>query len=97
MTSDERIARAQRWRAFFEEPGGMAEMLKAMRATHLEALSLVDPWDTDRLKKIGLSMAMVQQLEQTIRSIMADGTIAIHAAEHAERIQALPDRKKRWI
>lgn len=95
LTPDQRIARAARWAAFYAEKGGLAEMIDAMRATHLEALTKVEPWDTDRLKKIGLSMALVSQLEQTIRGIMTDGRIEEHAVAHRERIEQVPERKRK--
>lgn len=97
MTPEQRIARAARWSAFYREEGGMAEMIQGMRQTHLDALTMVEPWDTDRLKKIGLSMAMVNQLEQTVRNIMADGRIEEHAAAHVERLAEIPERRRRWL
>lgn len=97
MTPEQRIARAARWQAFYQEAGGLKDMIDALRETHLDALTMVEPWDEPRLRKIGLSMAMVKQLEQTIRNIMADGRIEEHAAAHAERLAEIPERKRKWL
>lgn len=97
MTPEQRIARAARWKDFYLEPDGLRAMLDNLRQTHLDALTMVEPWDTDRLKKIGLSMAMVNQLEQTVRNIMSDGRIEEHAAAHVERLAEIPERKRKWL
>ena len=96
MTPEARIATAQRWRAFYDEPGGLSEMLARMTAEHMREAVQCEPWDTDRLKKVALSLKLIGELDQTIRRVMDDGKLAAAAQTGARAAATTRDRKPRW-
>lgn len=97
MTAEAKIARAQRWSAFMDEPGGLRDMLAHMTAAHMREAVQCEPWDTDRLKKVALSLKLIGELQQAIQSIADSGKLADHAArEHATRVAATRERKPLW-
>lgn len=97
MSPDAAIARAQRWQAFYAEPGGIGDMLARLTAEHMREAVACEPWETDRLKKVALSLKIIGELEQAIRGVAADGKLAERAAEHAERVANIPERKRKWL
>ena len=97
MTPDAKIARAQRWSAFMDEPGGLRDMLAHMTAEHMREAVQCEPWDTDRLKKVALSLKLIGELQQAIQSIADSGKLAEHAArDHATRVATTRERKPLW-
>lgn len=96
MTPDQRLARAARWTAFYEEEGGLAEMLARLTESLMAEAVQGEPWETDRLKKVALGIKIVGMLQSEIRAVTIDSKLAEHAEAAARKIADLPERKRRW-
>ena len=96
MSSDP-IARAERWRQFYEESGGLRDMLSEIRAAYLTRMAEVEPWETGKLSKLSIAHKVAGQLDNFVMGIIADGAVELRSREHAQRIADLPERKRRWI
>lgn len=96
MASDP-IQRGRRWAAFWEEDGGLKDMLAEIQATYLERLAAVDPGNTEQLRVLAMAHRVSKEFEGMIRAIIAGGEVAQKAKEHATRMQAIPEYARRYI
>lgn len=90
-------ARGRRWAAFYEEEGGLRDMLALIRSTYVERMSDLEPWETDKLAKLAMAGKIAGQLDGLILSIINDGRIEEAATEHRRKIEALPARKRKLL
>lgn len=97
MNEDYFIARGQRWKLFYEEEGGLRDILADIGRTYIERMSLVEPWETEKLSKLAMANKIVGQLDSVVREIIASGQVAEHAKAHTKKIESLPAAKRRWI
>lgn len=97
MNNDFYIARGQRWQLFYNEDGGLKDILAEIGRTYIERMSSVEPWETDKLSKLAMANKIVGQLDSVVREIIATGQVADHAKAHTKRIESLPAAKRRWI
>jgi len=91
------IARARRWKAFYDEESGLKDILASLRTAYLERMGGVEPWETDKLVKLSVASKVVVAIDSEIQSIIAAGRIAEQHNEHLKRIDKLPAAKKRWL
>lgn len=97
MNDEARIAaRGQALRRLYEEEGGVGEILQALSTEYLNRLSAVEPWETDKLAKLAIARKVVEQVDNALKAIMADGVVADRARESARKIEAIPIRRRRW-
>ena len=103
MTPEQRAARAERWRQFYEEDGGIGEMLARLTAEMTgAAIEGVDGARTQEQERRALANAahglrVVSSLNDAIKRIIADGKVAEHSVAVANRLAQLPERKRRWL
>lgn len=96
MTEEDPIRRMHRWAAFYEEPGGLREMMGTIRAEYFRRMSSVEPWQVAQLANLAIAAKVTEQLDAMIQSIARDGKIAEAADRQAEKIASIPDYKRRW-
>src|SRR3546814_16639375 len=70
LQSDDPSRRANRWKAFDEEDGGLRDMIAMLGQTYLERLSQVEPWETEKLSKLAMANRITQQLDGFVRSVI---------------------------
>lgn len=97
MTDDEIIARGRRWALFYNEDGGLKDILEHIGQTYIQRMSSVEPWEADKLSKLAMANKIVGQVDTVIREIIAAGQVKGHAVEHVRKIESLPAAKRRWI
>lgn len=97
LKSDQTVQRGQRWTTFYKEDGGLKDILAEIGKTYIARMSVVEPWETDKLSKLAMANKIVGELDSCIRKIMADGEVAHHAIEHQKRIEKLPAAKRRFL
>lgn len=95
--SQDPIIRAQRWKTFWEEEGGLKDILDALHAAYLERMGEVQPWETDKLVKLSVASKVTRALASEVQSILAAGKTAEHHRDHINKIESLPASKRRWI
>lgn len=97
MIDEQSVLRARRWRSFYDEEGGLNDMLAAIGRTYIERMSAVEPWETEKLAKLAMANKIVQQVDACVREIIDAGKVAENHIEHVKRIEKLPASKRRFI
>tara|TARA_R110002074_G_scaffold262994_2_gene435124 strand:- start:10401 stop:10703 length:303 start_codon:yes stop_codon:yes gene_type:complete len=95
--TEEDIRRGQRWAAFYAEEGGLRDILTAIGATYIERMSSVEPWETDKLAKLAMANKITKQIDVFVQEIIGTGKVAQAAQRHAEKIEQIPERKRRLL
>lgn len=95
--SEDALLRGRRWAAFYEEEGGLRDMLELLGETYLTRMKQVEPWETDKLAKLAMAAKITDQLGGFIQDVIGSGKIAEAAKRHAEKIEHLPARKRRLL
>lgn len=95
--TDDALQRGRRWKAFYEEDGGLRDMLDTLGETYLDRMSSVEPWETDKLAKLAMANKITKQLKGLVVDIIGRGDVAAAASKHREQIEALPLRKRRLL
>jgi hypothetical protein len=95
--SEDVVHRASRWREFYEEEGGLRDMLDALRQAYFARAGELMPGDTGALLKLGMAGKIVAQLDEHVRHILTAGRLEQAAQDHAERIAKLPEARRRFL
>ena len=90
-------ARASRWIAFYNEQGGLRDMIASLRRSYFEKVGSLKPNDTDSLEALGMADRICRELDSQIKQVIDDGKIEQQQREHADRIASLSDAKRRRI
>jgi hypothetical protein len=95
--SEDIVHRANRWREFYEEEGGLKEVLETLRRAYFERAGELMPNDTAALFKLSMAARIVEQVDLHIRQILTAGRMEQAAQDHAERIARLPEARRRFL
>ena len=95
--SEDAIHRAVRWQAFYEEEGGLREVLNTLRQAYFARAADLMPSDTSALLKLGMASKIVDQVDSHIQHIINAGKVAAAAQDHADRIAKLPEARRRFL
>ena len=95
--SQDPIMRGRRWQAFYDEDGGMRDMVDAIGRTYLERMAAVDPWNVEQLQILALAHKVTQQLDGMVKAIVGGAEVAQAAQEYTTRMQGLPASKRRRL
>lgn len=96
MTIDP-IQRGRRWQAFYEEDGGLRDMIADIGRTYLERMAQVDPWNAEQLQVLALAHKVTQQLDGMVKAVVGGADVAEAAKEYMTRMQAIPAAKRRRL
>ena len=95
--SEDLIHRANRWREFYEEDGGLSDVLGTLREAYFARAGELMPGDTAALLKLGMAAKIVEQVDAHIRQILSAGRLEQAAQDHAQRIARLPEARRRFL
>ncbi len=95
--SEDPIHRGKRWALFYDEAGGLKDMLATIKGTYLERLAAVDPANVDQLQVLALAHKVTVQLEGMVQAVISTGTAADAAREWTSKMQAIPAAKRRYL
>ena len=95
--SEDMVHRANRWREFYEEEGGLRDVLDTLRRAYFDRAGDLMPNDTAALLKLGMAARIVEQVDAHIRHLLAAGKMEQAAQDHAERIARLPEARRRFL
>lgn len=79
--------RADRWRAFYEEDGGIRDALELLRRAYFERAAELPVRDTAGLQKLSIASKLVEELDRHVLNIIASGDIAGQQKQHLARIE----------
>lgn len=89
----DKVARGQRWEAFYTEDGGLADMIREIRTEAFEAAAETPPQDIETLHYWTTADRTARLLEQKVRSVIQSGKVAANNNEARERLSVGPARK----
>jgi hypothetical protein len=95
--SEDVVHRANRWREFYEEDGGLRDVLDTLRRAYFDRAAELMPNDTSALLKLGMAGKIVAQVDDHVRHIITAGRLEKAAQDHAERIARLPEARRRFL
>lgn len=95
--SEDAIHRAARWQAFYEEDGGLRDMLATLRQAYFDRAADLMPNDTAALLKLGMASKIVDQIDAHVTHIVTAGKLEQAAQDHADRIARLPEARRRFL
>lgn len=95
--SEDPIMRGRRYSVFYNEDGGLKDMLAEIQRTYLQRLSAVEPSNVEQLQVLALAARITRELDGMIRTIMSGAEVAQAAKEHTARMQAIPAAKRRFM
>lgn len=90
MVGADAVAKGERWRAFYHEEGGLADMLEALRKEAFEAAAELDPKDTDKIYYWATADRNLRKLDQRVRSIIVNGDIVAKRNDAANASVGMP-------
>lgn len=91
------IQRGRRWQAFYEEDGGIKDMLATIRGVYLERLAATDPANTEGLRILALAHRVSAEFENMVTAIVAGADVAEKAREYSTRMQGLSAAARRRL
>ena len=95
MTEDP-LHRANRWKPFYAEEGGLKDILAYIGETYLKRMSQVEPWETEKLAKLAMANKITQQIDAMVQAIINDGKLQEHVQKRVKMIEAIPHKARRF-
>ena len=99
MTPDQRRARAERFRLWWEQDG-MGAAVGELAAAYIARMAGLDATDkdfADKAKVLSIAAKVVKQVEAQVKAVVADGTLAADEIARLERMKELRPSAKRWL
>lgn len=97
MVTEDPIHRANRWKPFYAEEGGLKDILAYIGETYLKRMSQVEPWETEKLAKLAMANKIVQQVDAMVQAIINDGKVEEHAQKRVKQIESIPHARRKFI
>ena len=90
------LHRANRWKPFYAEEGGLKDILAYIGETYLKRMSQVEPWETEKLAKLAMANKITQQIDAMVQAIINDGKVQEHVQKRLKMIEAIPHKARRF-
>ena len=90
------LHRANRWKPFYAEEGGLKDILTYIGETYLKRMSQVEPWETEKLAKLAMANKITQQIDAMVQAIINDGKLQEHVQKRVKMIEAIPHKARRF-
>lgn len=91
------VARSQRWQLFYNEEGGLRDILEALRQAYKDRMDDVQPWETGKLSALSVASKVTVAIDAEVRSIISAGTVEAVRRDHVRKIEQIPAAKRRWL
>lgn len=91
------VAKAHRWMNFYNEEGGIGDLIAAIRKEYFEAIGSLVPGNTAGLEALAMADLIARKLDGAIKLIIETGDLERRAQEHAAKIAALPLAQRRRL
>lgn len=85
--SEDPLHRASRWQSFYDEDGGLDDVLSGLRRAYFERAQALGAKDTDGLLKLSIADKIVGELDAHIRFIIDGGQVEKDRKAHVERVR----------
>ena len=82
----DKVARGQRYEAFYLEEDGLRDMFTALRRDYFEKVGDVKPGDTDSLKALAMADKIAREIERKFQTVIETGKIYGNDTRHTQKI-----------
>ena len=86
--SPDAVIRGRRWEEFYNEEGGLRDMIASIRQSYFEQASAIGHRDDSKLYEFVVADRQSRELEREVIQIIASGKSALQHRENAERDEA---------
>lgn len=93
----DKMTRATRWIAFYNEHGGIGDFIHSVRASYFAKVAELEPNNTAGLQALAMADKIARELDGQIKAVIDAGKVEQTYKEHAERIAALPEAQRRRL
>ena len=83
------VARGQRWEAFYQEEGGIADMIVRLRMGYFEASAALGVRDLDKRYEYALADRLARELEREVLTVIETGKMRQAQAVELARMAAV--------
>ena len=97
QAGSDKIARGKRWQAFYNEEGGLKDVIAEMRRAYFERAAHLKPGDIDGLTALSLADRICGEIDGAFRLVIVEGEQEEQAQAHAEKIAKLPQAMRRRL
>lgn len=87
-SSADAVERGARWQAFYEEEGGLRDMLLSIRREAFEAATEIDPRETEKVYYTMMADRNLRKLDQRIQQVIVTGKTEAENRRNLERMNA---------
>ena len=88
LAPSDKVERGQRWEQFYNEHGGLRDMIQRIRQSYFEQASAVGHRDNDKLYEFAVADRQARELEREVLQIIATGKATAEKARYDEREEA---------
>lgn len=93
----DKVARANRWIAFYNEKDGIRDIITSLRRSYFEKVGSLKPDDAAGLQALGMADRIAREIDAQVKAIIDAGKVEASQAEHAAKIAALPEAQRRRL
>jgi hypothetical protein len=93
---DDAEHRAFRWKAFYEEEGGLGEMVEGLRRAYFERHGELKITQKEERYALALADKILRELDGMFKNA-ADAQSIQAQREHARKVEAIPPFMRRYI
>ena len=97
LKDSNQVARSHRWITFYNEEGGIKDMIAGIRRAYFEKVGSLKPEDTAGLQALGMADKIAREIDAQVKAIIDAGKIEAAQQDHAARIAALPTAQRRRL
>jgi hypothetical protein len=91
------VVRADRWVQFYNEPGGLGDMIQGIRREYFEQVGGLRAGDADGMRALAMADLIARKLDGTVKLIIETGDMERQSRQHAAQIAALPEAMRRRL
>lgn len=91
------IVRGRRYELFWNEKGGLKDMLAEIRQTYLDRLAQTNPADVQQLQVLALAHRISVEFEGMVRTVINGGDVAQAARDYSTKMAAIPASSRRFM
>lgn len=97
----DKAARADRWKAFYQEDGGLGDMIAQVRNGYFERMATLDGDQVHKLHRLAIAAEATRQLDAMVSAIIAGGDLAAQQEAATRKLMEIPaperDLRRRWM
>lgn len=83
------ISRGNRWEQFYQEEGGIKDMIASLRHDYFLKVGQLHPGETQKLLALGMADKIALEIERKVQTVIETGRIRANDKAHTNKIAAI--------